>query len=95
MGSFAQLNYSNVHNFTVFEDITITKMNISKLSSIPDISDFTDTTVVNLNKKLTEISLEYTWELPLWSKIVITVVLTLVVIAVFVTCYICCHHGKC
>ena len=95
MGSFAQLNYSNVHDFTVFEDITITKVNISKLSSIPDIPDFTDTTVVNLNKKLTEISLEYPWELPLWSKIVITVVLTLVVVAVSVTYCICHHHGKC
>ena len=95
MGSFAQLNYSNVHDFTVFEDITITKMNISKPSSIPDIQDFTDTTVVNLNKKLTEISLEYPWELPFWSKIVITVVLTLVVIAVFATCCMCHHHGKC
>ena len=48
MGSFAQLNYSNVHDFTVFEGITITKMNVSKSSSIPDIPDFTDTTVVNL-----------------------------------------------
>ena len=95
MGSFVQLNYSNVHNLTVFEDITITKMNISKPNSIPDILDFVDTTVVNLNKKLTEISLEYPWELPLWSKIVTTIVLTLVVIAVSVTCCICHHHGKC
>ena len=67
-------------------------MNISKLSTI---TDFTDTTVVNLNKKLTEISLEYPWELPLWSKIVITVVLTLVVVAVSITCCTCRHDGKC
>ena len=42
MESFTQLNYSSVHDFTVFKDITITKINDSMGTTIPDIPDIKD-----------------------------------------------------
>ena len=76
MESFTQLNYSSVHDFTVFKDITITKVN-STGTAIPDIPDIKDTTILSLNQQLTNLSNDYPWELPLWCKILIIVVLTL------------------
>ena len=49
MESFTQLNYSSVHDFTVFEDITVTKINDSIGTTIPDIPDIKDTTIMALN----------------------------------------------
>ena len=93
MESLTQLNYSSVHDFTVFEDITTAKIN-SMGTTIPDIPDMKDTTIMSLNQQLTNISKDYPWEIPLWSKILITVVLTLLTIVVLICC-ICRQCGNC
>ena len=36
MGSFMQLNHTSVHDFTVFEDITVTKINGTIKTDISD-----------------------------------------------------------
>ena len=95
MESFTQLNYSSVHDFTVFEDITLTKINDSMGTTIPDIPDIKDTTIMSLNQQLTHISKDYPWELPLWSKILIMVVLILLTIVVLIICCICCQCANC
>ena len=56
MGSFTQLNYTSVQDFTVFEDITVTKMNGMIKTDISDIPDIKDTTIIALNKLLDKIS---------------------------------------
>ena len=76
MESFTQLNYSSVHDFTVFKDITKNKINDSMGTTIPDIPDIKDTTIMSLNQQLTNTLKDYPWELPIWSKILIIVVLT-------------------
>ena len=65
MESLTQLNYLSVHNFTVSKDITITKINDSMGTTIPDIPDIKDTTIMALNQQLTNILTDYPWELPL------------------------------
>ena len=98
MESFTQLNYSSVHDFTVFKDITITKINDSMgtaIPDIPDIPDIKDTTIMALNQQLTNILTDYLWELPLWSKIIIMAVLTLLTIVVLIKCHMCHQHGSC
>ena len=65
MESLTQLNYLSVHNFTVSKDITITKINDSMGTTIPDIPDIKDTTIMALNQQLTNILMDYPWELPL------------------------------
>ena len=50
MGSFTPLNYTSVHDFTIFEDITVTKMNNSAETDIPNIPDIKDTTIMVLNQ---------------------------------------------
>ena len=95
MESFTQLNYSSVHDFTVFEDITVTKTNDSIVTAIPDIPDIKNTTIMALNQQLTNISTDYPWELPLWSKILITIVLTLLTVVLLIMCCICHQCGNC
>ena len=95
MELFTQLNYSSVHDFTVFKDITIIKINDSIKTDIPDIPDIKDTTIMVLNQQLTKILTDYLWELPLWSKILITIMLTLLTVAVLIICCICHQCGNC
>ena len=95
MESFTQLNHSSVHNFTVFEDITVTKTNNSIGTTIPDIPDIKDTTIMALNRELTNIWTDYLWELPLWSKILTTIMLTLLTVVALIICCICHQHGNC
>ena len=38
-GLFTQLNYTSVPDFTIFEHITVTKMNDSRETDIPDIPE--------------------------------------------------------
>ena len=94
MESFTQLNYSSVHDFTVFKDITITKVN-STGTTILDIPDIKDTTILSLNQQLINISNDYPWELPLWCKILITVALTLLTVVVIIVCCVCHQRGNC
>ena len=89
MESFTQRNYSSVH------DITVTKINDSIKTDIPDIPDIKDTTIMALNQQLTKILTDFPWELPLWSKILITMMLTLLKVAVLNICCICHQHGNC
>ena len=95
MESFTQLNYSSVHNITVFKDITVTKINDSIGTNSPDIPDIKYTPIMILNQQLTNILTGYPWELPLWSKILITIVLTLLTVVVLIICCICHQHGNC
>ena len=65
-------------------------------TSIPDIPNIKDTTIMALKQQLTNILMDYPWELPLWFKILIIIVLTLLtVVIILITCCMCGQCGNC
>ena len=59
MGLFTQLNYKRVHGFTIFGDITVTKVNNLVETDIPNIHDIKDITITALNQQLDKILTNY------------------------------------
>ena len=85
-----KLHYLKIQDFTIIRNTPVEKLTPQQLelkaSYIPEMENIS---LDEFNTTLTEINKEYPWQMPIWLKIVMTLVITIFIIGIIVGCYIC------
>ena len=87
------LKYDQVTDFTIMQILPLKRLNNSEIENrITGVPEMKDVPIELLNKTLQKIDEDHPWLMPLYLKIIITIISTVTVISLVIICVWCCMN---